>query len=150
MPVTYTSDLATAGNVRQNVDGETVQIPLYIANGRSLSAGDVLFMANIPNGATIVSLNTFGRSASHGGFTLDLGLKMPALTTLSIFGQFTVSATDQYVVRTPITLPYTVSISDDQAIQYAILTAAPTAGTSTNTATIGVVVRYTMPGTGRP
>lgn len=150
MPVTFTADLGGANVVRQNHVGETVLIPRYVANGISLSAGDVLFMANIPNQATIIELRTWGRSSGHAGYTFDLGLKMPALTTLSVFGQFTVSATDQYIVRTPITLPYTVSISDDQPVQYAIVTAVPTAGSTTLTATVGLVIKYTMPGTGRP
>lgn len=150
MPTTFTGDLGGANVVRQVHVGETVLISRFIVNGLSLSAGDVIQFANVPNGATIFDVRTWGRSSGHAGYTIDLGLRHPSLNTLSAFGQFTVSATDQYVVRTPNTLPYLVSISDDAAQQFAIVSATVTAGSTTTTGTLGVIIKFTVPGSGRP
>lgn len=150
MPTTFTADLGGANVVRQIHVGETVLIPRFVVNGLSLSNGDVIQFCNIPNGATIFDVRTYGRASGHAGYTIDLGLRHPSLNTLSVFGQFTVSATDQIVMRTPTTLPYTVSISDDAAQQYVIVSGTITAGSTTTTGTIGVIVKFTVPGSGRP
>lgn len=147
---TYTADAAQGGLIRAVYDGVTTVVSTYIANGTSISTGDIYVMANVPNGATIIGLTTWGRSLNTGGIVFDLGYISSALTTNSVFGQFTISATDQYVVRTPTTLPFTVALSDDAANQFVTVRAVVASGTITNTGTFGLVIQYAVRGAGRP
>lgn len=147
---TYTADAAQNGFIRELHSGETVVVARYIANGVTISTGDVYQMCRVPNGATITGINYYGRSSGTGGIVFDLGYQSTALNTLSVFGKATISATDQYVAGAVAGLPFTVSVSDDAASQFVMLTLQPASGTATATGTFGLVVRYTRAGAGRP
>ncbi|MEN9704969.1 MAG: hypothetical protein RLZZ393_848 [Pseudomonadota bacterium] len=145
---TYTAD---AGTLNRLVHvGENVVVSRYISNGVTMSVGDVYQMCRIPNGATITGMEFYGRSSGTGGIIFDVGYTSSALNTLSVFGKATISATDQKVVVGTTTLPSTVSISDDAAQQYWIVTMSVASGTATVTGTFGMIVRYTAAGAGRP
>jgi hypothetical protein len=146
---TYTADAAQNNFVREVHVGPTVVVSRYIAGGVTISTGDVYRMVNVPNGATITDVRYYGRAAGVGGIIFDLGYVGSALTTLSVFGKATISATDQIQSGALASLPWTVSVSDD-ATPYITLTLQPSAGTATATGTFGLVVTYTRAGAGRP
>jgi len=144
---TYTADAGTL--MREAHGSETVVTSRYIANGVSISPGDVYQMCRVPNGCTINSIHYYGRSSGTGGIVFDVGYASSALNTLSVFGKATISSTGQNVLLGTAE-PVTVSVSDDAAQQYWVITLQPSSGTNTATGTFGLVVRYSRAGTGRP
>lgn len=131
---------------RDNPTGKTAQLASYVANGATVSSGDVFNMLKIPNGATITDLRGFGRSAGVGGIVFNVGIAGSA----SLFGTFTISATHQFVNVLGTGLPYTVSASDDAASQFITLLFTQASGTATATASFGVLAEYYMPGAAGP
>lgn len=149
---TYTADAAQSwAQPRVNEDGPTVIIGQYAANGVTISAGDVYQMVKIPAGAIITGINVYGRAAGVAALTCQLGI--PGNATL--FGTFTLSATDQYLAigagaSATQQMPYLVSVSDDTQPQHLVLQITTSATSSvTTTGTLGMVVSYVTRGQGR-
>lgn len=131
---------------RDNPGGKVAIVSRYVASGATVSSGDVYYMAKIPNGALITDIRGFGMSAGVGGIVFSVGTTASA----SLFGTFTISATHQFVNALGTGLPYQVSLSDDAAAQYVILTFTQASGTATATASFGVIAEYYMPGAAGP
>lgn len=135
---------------RVNYRGRTTIISRYEAGGSTISSGDVFWMCKIPNGATIVNLQGYGKGGSSG-IVFNVGTTGSA----SLFGPFTISATHQFVSLTggasaTQQFPYKVSLSDDAATQYVTLALTMASGTATATGSFGLIVDYLMPGNAGP
>lgn len=118
--------------------GKTGIYSQYVANGATVSSGDVYYMAKVPDKAVITDIRGFGRSAGVGGIVFNVGTTGSA----SLFGTFTISATHQFASVLGTGLPYQVSLSDDAATDYVILAFTQASGTATATASFGVMVEY--------
>ena len=156
---TYTGDGAQSYiNPRYNEDGPTVAYSLYVANNVSISTGDVYQMVKVPNGAVIVDIKFHGRSSGTAGIVFNLGINAAnsngTAGTASTFGPVTISTTDQFIqvgagASATLTLPWTVSISDDTTPSHAVMSLTVASGTITNTGTFGLIVTYLTRGQGR-
>lgn len=147
---TYTADAAQSwAQPRVNEDAPTQAYGLYIANGVTISSGDVYQMVKIPNGAIITDIRFHGRSSGTGGIVFNLGISGNA----TLFGPVTISATDQYIsvngASATLNLPYLVSVSDDTQPQHLVLQLTQASGTATATGTFGLIVSYLTRGQGR-
>jgi hypothetical protein len=139
---------------RSNYDGITYIVSNYTANGSTVSAGDVFWMAKVPTGAVIVDMRWFGRSSASGGTVFNIGTTGSA----SLFGPATISATHQYIQigQTAGTsgtqqFPYAISLSDDAATRHVtIAVTVATATSPTATASFGLLIGYLMPGQAGP
>ena len=136
---------------RLNFDSATTMIANYVANGSTISSGDVFWMLKVPNGATITDMRWWGRSSGTGGSVFNIGTTGSA----SLFGPATISATHQYIALTggasaTQQFPYKVSLSDDAATQFVILAATMASGTATATGSFGLSVTYLPPGQAGP
>lgn len=94
----------------------------------------------VPNGATIVSL-TESHSTGAATALVDLGIKDTSLSLSAFMSQVTAGQNNQ---AKTMSLPYTVSITDTQATQYAYLVAGVTLGTATSSFEMKVNCVYTM------
>jgi hypothetical protein len=139
---------------RSNYNAITYMVSNYVANGSTVSAGDVFLMAKIPHGATIVDLKFFGRASAGGGTVFNLG----TTTSASLFGPVTISATHQFIAvgqtaGTSATqqMPFLVSLSDDANPRHITLALTVATATSpTATSSFGLMVGYLMPGEAGP
>lgn len=136
---------------RSDYRGITTMISTAIANGTSISTGDVYWMLKIPNRAIITDLRGFGRSSGTAGIVFNVGTTGSA----SLFGPFTISTTQQYVNLTSgasatQVFPYAVSLSDDAAVQFVTLAMTVASGSITATGTFGLIASYVMPGNAGP
>lgn len=130
-----------------------VQVECFSSGGMaSLAASDVVLCCKVPNGATIIDMlarvghkadtqatvNFFVAKASDG-----------SASALFTFGSQVLSATGGTVLFRPTTasafIPGTkISLSDDAAVQYALLKISVTAGTTTTSMSFGGCVTFTM------
>lgn len=136
------------GNPQQ---GLVTMISNYVANGATISSGDVFWMCKVPHGATITDMRAWGRSSGTGGIVFNVG----TTTSATLFGPFTISATHQFVGLTggasaTQQFPFLVSLSDDAAVRHVTLAFTMASGTATATGSFGLMVSYTMPGQGTP
>lgn len=102
------------------------------------ASATTIFLCKIPNKATILELiehHTTGAATCPVDYGID--------GTLSAFiSQGTQATVNRLSVGANI--PYTVSLSDDAAVNYSILKATATPGTGTASLKIGFTVMYTM------
>lgn len=120
----------------------------FVANGVTVSASTIIFLAKIPHGAHITSLNMSGWIASAGNATVDVGLTGEASLDYLVDGAaISATGTANLTVRTG-ALPHFVSLSDDTQPRFRYLQAKLASVTSAETSCIiRGVVEYVM---GRP
>lgn len=117
------------------------------------SVGDRVLLAKIPHGATIVSsrvMLTSGSTSNLGSMLLVKGKTASATTTLfhlSLTFTATLAFSDPPVTATNF-LPYKVSLSDDDGVQYAnvVFVFQGASNTATTSLEISGHVNYTMQG----
>jgi hypothetical protein len=130
-----------------------VQCEVFASTGMaSLAASDVVLCCKIPNGATILDMaarvgHKADTQATVGFFVAKAG--DGSGSALFTFGAQVLSATGGTVLFRPTTaslfIPGTkVSLSDDAAVQYALLKISVTAGTTTTSMSFGGWVSYVM------
>lgn len=148
--VTHATSPALVGTTSQRdvmaVHEGTVTQPLYwAAGGNTVSASTIVFMAKIPHGATIVSLDLWGWMGSAGNATIDVGLVGEASLDYLVDGAaVSNTATANLTVRTG-ALPHFVSLSDDTQPRFRYLQAKFASITSAEvTALIGGRISYVM------
>jgi hypothetical protein len=150
--ITVTNSPALAGGVNSNVvdlhaGSTTVQFS-WTANGNTVSASSIIFLARIPHGAVITNLQIASWCGSAEG-KIDIGIVgQGSADFLVSAGGFSNTATTNLTIRTG-ALPMTVSLSDDTQPRFRYLQAkASTLATSTVTAILRGSVTYIC-GTGR-
>lgn len=100
------------------------------------SAGDVILLGKVPNRATVLDLRIRGTSAAAGGtwvFYLTKGKTASQSTTLATIGTLTVGTTAVVARANDAFAPFQVSLSDDDAVQYAVLKAQCLGSTTSST-----------------
>lgn len=126
-----------AGN--QSVSGQ------FSMGGTASSAGDVIFLAKVPHGATIVDViedHTTGSTATGVSFGLATGGAAGGGGSISCFIAAGAIATVNR--RSVVGLPITVSVSDLDPNRYGIFAASPATGTQTTSLIINFTIIYRM------
>jgi hypothetical protein len=127
-----------ASQPRINVSGVTSVSGSYNASAALEASAQTIFLCKIPNKATIIDVkehHTTGATSCPVDYGID--------ATLSAFAsQVTQGGSNWMSVGA--NLPYTVSLSDDAAANYAILKATPTLASSTTSFKLNFTVLYTM------
>jgi len=131
---------AAAANAQAvyNVTGATTRVVFYTHNV-ALSAGDVIQMLKVPNGAQITNIGISAISFSAGVVTANIGYG----GDVSAFGATVVLSGSAIALSTTMTgrgLGYSFSAEDTIDIQVAAISAPPA------TATIALLVSYTTQG----
>lgn len=115
------------------------------------TAGDVCYLAKIPNRATVVGCRIFlssGAAGSIANVIVTKGKTASATTTLAVLGSFTTSAALARFDMGSLGIVgshFQVSLSDDDGVQYAVLKLHFTAGTSaTASVSLEGVVTWAM------
>lgn len=129
-----------------------VQCELFSSGGMaSLAASDVVLCCKIPTGATVIDMLCRVGHKADTQATVNLfvaKVNEGSGTALFTFGSQVLSATGGTVLFRPTTaslfLPTKISLSDDAAVQYALLKISVTAGTTTTSFSFGGAVLYTM------
>lgn len=148
--VTHATSPALVGttsqrNIAANHSGDTT-VPIYwTANGNTVSASTIVFLAKIPHGATITAMDMWGWMGSAGNATIDVGLVGEASLDYLVDGAaVSNTATAALSVRTG-ALPHFVSLSDDTQPRFRYLQAKFASITSAEvTALIGGRITYVM------
>jgi hypothetical protein len=107
------------------------------------SAGDILFLAKIPNGAVITNVQTdhsTGATAQALSYGLANGGTAGGVSTLSAFIASGAQASN--LVAAAGTLPYTVSLSDNDTLGYGIFAAKVESGTATTSLVVNFRLTY--------
>lgn len=118
----------------------------------SLAASDVVLCCKIPHGATVLDMAARVGHRADTQATVNFfvaKINEGSGTALFSFGQQVLSATGGTVLFRPTTasafIPGTkISLSDDAAVQYALLKISVTAGTTTTSLSFGGYVEFTM------
>lgn len=130
-----------------------VQSEVFISTGMaSLAASDVVLCCKIPHGATVLDMAARVAHKADTQATVNFFVAKAnegSGTALFSFGQQVLSATGGTVLFRPTTAsgfaPGTrISLSDDAAVQYALLKISVTAGTTTTSMSFNGYVMYTM------
>lgn len=117
----------------------------------SMAAADVVLCCKIPTGATLLDMACrVGHKADTQATVNFFVAKIndgPS-TAIATFGSQVLSATGGTVLFRPTTaslfLPTKISLSDDAAVQYALLKISITSGTTTTSMSFGGYVMFTM------
>jgi hypothetical protein len=121
------------------------------AGTASAAAGDIVLGCKIPTGATVLDMlcrvgHKADTQATAHFFVAKVG--DGSATTVVEFGTQVLSATGGTVLFRPTTAslfaPTKISLSDDAAVQYAMLKVSIQAGTTTTSFSLAGVVLYTM------
>jgi hypothetical protein len=109
------------------------------------TAGDVMLLGKLPNGATLLSADgRVGVMSTTLNYVLRVVYPFAGGTTFTTISPV-LTATS--VVRLSLTAPYKVSISDSEPLNYATLQLYVTTGASATTSfSIGGMVLYTADG----
>jgi len=137
--------VGTTRNVQANHEGVN-SIPFrWTANGHTVSASSIIFLAKIPHGAHIVDLRMTGWVGNADNSTIDVGLTGEASLDYFVDGAaVSATATAALTVRTG-AVPHFVSLSDDTQPRFRYLQAKiASLGTATTTAIISGVIEYVM------
>ena len=117
----------------------------------SLAASDVVLGCKIPTGATVLdcAVRMGHRADTQAAINVFVAkVNEGSGTALFSFGQQVLSATGGTVLFRPTTAslfaPTKISLSDDAAVQYALLKLSVTAGTTTTSFSFNGYVLYTM------
>ena len=149
--VTHANSPALVGttvNVTAQHEGVTAVPFNFVANGVTVSASTIIFLAKIPHGAHITRLDMSGWIASAGNATVDVGLTGEASLDYLVDGAaISNTATAALSVRTG-ALPHFVSLSDDTQPRFRYLQAKLASITSAEVSCIiKGTIEYVM---GRP
>lgn len=134
---TFTSTACASGVMPRAIHAGVNSVSAAHTVSGSLSAGDVIQMVKIPNGATI----------------LDIVLRTaitPAQITLSVgdggsTGRYVLTATHTSTVYHANTgVPYTYDISDDAAVQYDTVDVKVSTASGSGNSSFYMTVLYTM------
>lgn len=119
------------------------------------SVGDRVLLTKIPNGATIVGARSWlisGASSNVGSFLVVKGKTASATSTLFHLSLTITGSASIYDIPFTATnrVPFKVSLSDDDAVQYVnvILLFQTASNTATTSLEAGGYVMYTMQGHG--
>lgn len=141
---THTSSPALTATLKAAHTGVNAVPVRWSSGGKTFEASDLVYLAKVPRGATIVGLTGAGWSGSADSTVVKVGLQglsddyLIANTTLSN------TATASFTVRAG-ALPVTVTRSDDAANQFRYIEArVVSAATATTTAKLNLVVQYVM------
>jgi hypothetical protein len=107
------------------------------------SAGDILFLAKIPNGAVVTNVqcdHSTGATAQGVSYGLANGGTAGGVSTLSAFIASGAQATNLQAIAG--TLPYTISCSDNDTLQYGIFAGKVESGTATTSLVVNFRVSY--------
>ena len=146
--VTVSNSPALVGTTR-NVEAQekgVTSVPFYwTANGHTVSASSIIFLAKIPHGAHITRLAGAIWVGNADNSTVDMGLTGEASLDYLVDGlAVSATATTAIAVRTG-ALPHFVSLSDDTQPRFRYLQAKiASLGTATTTAIISGVIEYVM------
>lgn len=111
----------------------------FFFNGGSTasgSAGDVVLLGKIPNRATVLDLRVRGTSAAAAStwvFYITKGKTASQSTTLATLGTITVVTAGALIRANDAFAPFVVSLSDDDAVQFAVLKAQCLGSTTSST-----------------
>ena len=146
--VTISNSPALVGTTRnvEAIHAGVTAVPFnWTANGHTVSASSIVFLAKIPHGAHITDLKMSGWIGCADVSTVDVGLTGEASLDYLVDGEgVSATATETFVVRVG-ALPHFVSLSDDTQPRFRYLQAKfATIGTATTTAIIRGVVEYVM------
>ena len=146
--VTVSNSPALTGTTRTVMANEkgTNSVPFYwTANGNTVSASSIVFLAKIPHGAHITDFRAVGWWGGADNTTIDIGLVGEASLDYLVDGvAVSATATAALTVRTG-ALPHFVSLSDDTQPRFRYLQAKfASIGTATVTAIIAGVIEYVM------
>lgn len=109
------------------------------------TVGDIVFLAKIPHGATIVDFHeyhTSGQTAAGISFGFDRGIAAGGGGNASVLIASGAIATENRMAFASLTGPVTISLSDLDPVRYAVLQAKAESGTFTITVSIGWAVTY--------
>lgn len=133
--ITYTSTSVANNQIRKLHEGVTALTVNYNSGATSISAGDVILLARVPHGCTILDfVENHSTGAATGVF--DIGLT----SNLSAFGTALAQAT---VNRATKGIPYDISVSDDSNVRYVTVAAVKISGTTTTSNIINITLYYT-------
>ena len=149
--VTHANSPALVGttvNVTASHEGLNAVPFNFVANGVTVSASTIIFLAKIPHGATITGLNMNGWIGSAGNATVDVGLTGEASLDFLVDGaSISATGTTNFTIQTG-ALPHFVSLSDDTQPRFRYLQAKIASAVSADTSCrISGTVEYVM---GRP
>jgi hypothetical protein len=134
---THTSTAAASGRVPRAIHAGVNSVSVVHTVSGSLSAGDIIQLAKIPNGATVIDV--IMRTAIT-----------PAQVVLSVgdgndTGRFMASLTyTSNVYRAGQGIPYKYSISDDAAIQWDTVDVRVQTASGSGNSTFAATILYTM------
>jgi hypothetical protein len=148
---TITSSAATVGAPAKGYQTGVQCGKVLFAGGTSGAAGDVILGCKIPNGATVIDLVARVGHKADTQATLHIFVAKDgdgSATAIVDMGTQVLSATGGSVLFRPTTAslfaPTKISLSDDAAVQYALLKVSIQAGTTTSSFSVNGFVMYTM------
>lgn len=142
--VTFTTNSAMQPTYR----GATTQTKVQsLVSTATWSAGDVYVLNNIklPHRAIVTSVALKG-SVVDGQYIIEMGT-VGSAGTIDLFGSRTLSATAVLSLTQLITVPVTISVSDDAADRYQTFAIRVDGASTSGTASVSLqfVVQYTCP-----
>lgn len=151
--LTYTPLMGTnlSGNVKAVYEGlNQLAWDFNSGTGKLGTLSDTVLLGKVPSGALITTKALrFGATGSTAGATWQLNLLVPeAGGTLSLYATLVNSMTSSATAATfQDFIPYKLSLSDDRAVQYAILALnATTTGTETVSVSFQGYIHYSTDG----
>lgn len=144
MPVTYTASDQLA--VPRAVHAGVNSVRAAYNSSTCLSVSDILFLAKIPNGATIIDGYLSGTIDSAGS-TVKVGIVSAGSSSAdnNLLTAVTLSTTSVLQRFNAGTLPVRVSLSDDATLQWAwAFMTVITAASITATSSLQFVINYVM------
>ena len=139
---TYSSSVMAAQPRRNHIDVNVVHGQFNLGATAS-SAGDIIHLAKIPNGAVVTDVrcdHSTGATAQGVSYGLANGGTAGGVSTLSAFIASGAQATNLFAAAG--VLPYTISCSDNDTLQYGILAAKVESGTATTSLIINFRLSY--------
>ncbi len=139
---TYSSSVMANQPRRVHVDVNVVHGQVNLG-ATTDSVGDIIHLAKIPNGAVVTDVRTdhsTGATATGVSYGLQNGGTAGGVTTYSAFIASGAQATNLFAAAG--VLPYTISLSDNDTLGYAILTAKVESGTATTSLIVNFRLSY--------
>lgn len=140
---TYSSSVMNNQPRRVHAGTNSVWGTFQMPGTTATSAGDLIFLAKIPNGARVIDVRTdhsSGSTALGVSYGLANGGTAGGVATYSAFIASGAQATNLQAAAG--TLPYTISCSDNDTLRYGILAAKIESGTMTTSVLVNFRVYY--------
>ncbi len=142
--------VATYTATTYNTTPKDLQTGVQVVGGRAQwtaagTVGDIVFLAKIPHGATIIDFHeyhTSGQSTATVSFGFDRGIAAGGAGNASVLIASGVLATENRMVYATNPGPVTISLSDLDPVRYAVLQAKAETGTFTITVSFGWSILY--------